>query len=214
MPKENPPGLPAELTRPDAQAVIDALNLRIWDLERANKGEVTTLPTTGLSAGKTRAVYKAATGVYWEMLYTGEETYPWAKIGGPPLVTASNVQRNLTNQTTFVSLATDPLNLTLPLAGDYDVTVEALIAHIPTATGQLLGRVSYSVGGTAASNDWGAGVLIEGAASERIFTDTGKQTRWTSLAKETKVEEKALTGGNYEVAFTRRRLRIDPVRVG
>jgi hypothetical protein len=35
MASSPPPALPAELTRPDAQMVVDALNLRLWELEQA-----------------------------------------------------------------------------------------------------------------------------------------------------------------------------------
>lgn len=34
MPGSNPPGLPAELSRPDAQLIVDALNVRLHTLEK------------------------------------------------------------------------------------------------------------------------------------------------------------------------------------
>lgn len=46
-------------------------------------GVVSTLPTE--ASFNDICTYKAGTGVYWRLIYTGETTYPWAKIGGPPL---------------------------------------------------------------------------------------------------------------------------------
>lgn len=61
--------------------------------------------------------------------------------------------RALTNQTTYANLPTDPMSITLPaLAGDYDIEIQANIIQIGAGTG----RISYAVGGTAASNDWSA----------------------------------------------------------
>lgn len=46
-----------------------------------------------------RCIYKPTTGVFWDLVYTGEEVYPWAKVGGPPLRTSS------------LKLLTPPLNM-------------------------------------------------------------------------------------------------------
>jgi len=169
----------------------------------------TTLPTKALFIGK-QVAYKAATGVYWNLLYTGEETYPWAKIGGPPLYTFSNTTRELTNQTTFVSLPTDPLAITIPaMVMECDITIASNIQQL-SASGLHLGRISYSMGATAAENAWSA------AAQNSAQFDSNESVKVTrqTLTSGAKVEEKALTGGNYTMAYTRRRLLIDPVRVG
>lgn len=60
---------------------------------------LTTLPSSA-SEGDT-CILQAATGVFWNLVYTGETTYPWAKIGGPPLfaggVGGSNASEVFTN---------------------------------------------------------------------------------------------------------------------
>ncbi|MBS1863004.1 MAG: hypothetical protein JSS68_14985 [Actinobacteria bacterium] len=45
MPKRNPPELPAELSRPDAQMIIDAINVRLWKVEEP--GEWIAAPFQG-----------------------------------------------------------------------------------------------------------------------------------------------------------------------
>lgn len=82
---ESPPSLPGTLSRPDAQRIIDALNLRIWELERkpviagvvkANgekeAGEEFTSEKTGAGAYKiTLSTELAAPGVVVATAYGG-----------------------------------------------------------------------------------------------------------------------------------------------
>lgn len=58
-------------------AVICAIGMvRDW-------GIVTALPTKPGIGDKCE--FKAAEGIYWNCVYTGETTYPWAVVSGPPL---------------------------------------------------------------------------------------------------------------------------------
>lgn len=211
--------LPTTVRDPEVQQVLDWLAAQFpiqqENLADRHHGMVSELPVA--ARPNDRCTYKAdpANGVYWELVYDGVGELPWKKIGGPPLAVRSDEQRNLLNKTVYESLPVDPLALTLPLKGDYDVRVESLIAPgLAAATGQLLARVSYSIGATAAEDKWGCAALIDGAAAERVFSDVGKTTRQVGMAAATKIEEKAKTGGNYECAWSRRRLFANAVRVG
>jgi hypothetical protein len=171
-------------------------------------GIVSALPV-GAALGDT-CLFKAATGVYWQLQYTGEAIYPWAKIGGPPLVARSDTGRALTNQVAYASLPTDPLKIVAPLKGDYDIRIEAAIES--PAVVSSLGGHSYSVGATAANDNWAGFGWSAGAAT--TFLDGGKTTRHFELAALAEIIERARTGGAYTVTFYRRRLVLDPVRVG
>jgi hypothetical protein len=168
-------------------------------------GIVTALPT-GAKSGDV-CTYKAAAGVYWRLTYTAESAeFPWNKIGGAPLIAVSNVARKLVGET-YTSLPTDPLSITVPLKGDYDMTIQAECYNLVAGRQPLL---SYAIGATVASDNWCCDFYGNGAAGAASATCT---TRQTGVAVSAKVEEKAKSIGG-ETQFNRRRLIIDPVRVG
>lgn len=79
----------------------------------ADFGIVEVLP--GSPAKGDRCTFKAAAGIYWQLIYAEEAEFPWAKIGGPPL-------REFSNGTTeFTSAAFTPSGIELkpPLKGIY-----------------------------------------------------------------------------------------------
>lgn len=173
-------------------------------------GLVEAPPTSAALVGDTCKI-KGGTGVYWDFLYTGENPeLPWNKIGGPPLAARSDIERSLTNKTTYESLPTDPLKITVPLKGDYDIRVEATIQS--PATASAFGAISYATGATAASDNWcGIGWSATAATT---FSDGGKTTPHSGVAASAEIIEKARTAGNYTVSWARRRLFVDPVAVG
>lgn len=172
-------------------------------------GIVTVLPTGVTVHPGDRCFFEPEAGIIWMLVFDGVGAFPWKKVGGPPMVKESNVERTFTNQTTYASLATDPLEITTPLKGDYDILIEA--ATVTTTLGGQ-GLISYAVGSTAASDNWAASFLSPAAATAVV--DTSNRTRQLNVAAAAKIIEKARTGGNYGVAWARRRLIIDPVRVG
>lgn len=172
-----------------------------------NYGVVEALPTSPAPAKGDVCRYKAAAAVYWDLLYTAEATWPWAKIGGPPLYVASATERAISSAT-YASLPTDPLSLTVPLKGDYDITIEGLINCVAESRS---GFLSYAVGATAASDNWAAvNLVVNGIGA----TTCALGTRHTEVAASAKIEEKARSGTAVETKYRTRRLRVDPVRVG
>jgi hypothetical protein len=168
-------------------------------------GLVTALPTVHLSAGDT-CVYEAdpTNGVYWNLIYDGQGSYPWKVVGGSPL--AAYGQGTVT--TTSATFATptagtgSQITLTLPLAGDYDIwgACEA------NSAGSAIW--SYAVGALAASFDWSA-IVTSGSN----FTAPAIPYRHTGRSASDSVAEKVeSTSGT--ATFQRRSLRAMPVRVG
>lgn len=171
-------------------------------LQTRDFGIVEALPTSEAVKGD-RCTFKAATGVYWRLVYTDEESKYW-EAGGPPLVSSSAEERALTNAA-YTSLPTDPLKITVPLAGDYDIEIGGTINDI---TENREGRLSYAVGGTAASDAWAIDVLVVGGTG--VITSSLK-TRHTGVAASAVIEEKAKSVA--ECKYRHRRLWVDPVRV-
>lgn len=185
------------------------------DLAPGNRwyGIVEALPSS--PAEGDRCVLKAtATGadatVYWGLVYDeGEAERPWSVIGGAPLHAFDNDLRTLTNQTSYASLPTDPISVTLPsVKGNWDIEVSAEVDTDGTASGYI----SYAVGATAANDNWSARFGTEGGVGGNA--DVGKRYRHTSVASGAKIEEKARTGGNYAIDWSKRHLWIMPLRLG
>ncbi len=183
-------------------------------------GIVTSLPTAGAIVGD-HATFKATVAgadatVYWDLLYDGEGERPWVYMGGSALSARVDTQDTLNNQTTYTALSTEPISVTLPnVKGDWDIRIEGMPVGMGPTVGLTAGRLSYAVGGTPAADAWGVSTYYENEKEGmRSSVDGSKQTRWFAVPASAKVEEQARTEGNYEIAFVRRRIWIQPVRLG
>jgi hypothetical protein len=204
---------------PNLQAVSDAAtdqNFRElaaqFPIQGANLGapaeSVTALPTKGLFVGK-QTIFKAATGVYWNLLYTKESAeYPWNKIGGPPLV-AESTGSSTTASSAFTDLVAGAgPAVTLPLKGDYDVAIEAEASAAVVAGNGIF--MSYAIGGTAAVEADSAAITPPGASAQAHLQ---RKRRKFGLAAVTLTTKYKSAGGNTNTYFNRR-IEVDPVRVG
>jgi hypothetical protein len=63
-------------------------------------------------------------GIQWHLAYeSGETTYKWRYIGGPPMVSEVTTAE-ATSATTYVALTTAGPSVAIPRSGDYDVHLE------------------------------------------------------------------------------------------
>lgn len=168
-------------------------------------GLVEALPTSAAIVGD-RCTYKAdkVNGIFWDLVYDGEGEFPWKFNGGAPMFAVSNEPRSL-NNAAYTSLPTDPLSITVPLKGDYNIRIEAGINNVAAARE---GHLSYAIGATAANDIW----AIRNISAAQVLVSMSLETRQTGVAASAKVEEKGKSSG--EVSFSRRRLWVQPVRVG
>lgn len=168
-------------------------------------GRVSSLPTI-VGKGDTCSFQSGSLmseqGVRWLLEFNGTN---WTKIGGPPLYARSDKTPILNNKTSFTALSEEPLSISLPLAGTYDIRIEGTINNF---TGGRAGELSYSVGATAAATAW----ALRNTSGAQVLVNESLGTRHTGTAGAT-VEEKGLTGGAYEIQFARRRLWVNPVTV-
>lgn len=170
-------------------------------------GIVESLPTGTIAEGSL-CTFKAAAGVYWRLIYTGEATYPWAKIGGPP-IHAFKAPLVLGAEKAYATPA-EPVELTLPLAGDYDIKVE--YEGRPSNIASDFLRVSYAVGATAANAAWSA--VCQTAAAGFETQAPSRKYRHSGVAKSALLKERYLTALGGEAAWSNRHLWANPMRVG
>lgn len=181
-----------------------------WVLVNVFAPEVTGLPSSPIDQQECVYVLDAATGAKVHLRYrsAASGSYKWEPVGlSPPLYAEDATLRNVTS-TSYADVPTATLSLTLPLAGDYLITVEGNVRSDAANTSTEL---SYSVGATPASDAWSitsysfTGSLINGSGS--------LATRHTGLAASTVIEEQAkVSSGTGQVS--RRRLMAQPLRVG
>ncbi len=109
-------------------------------------GSGTTFPTTPLNGQD--YFYEVDTSITWHFRYRSA-TGKWHFVGGPPLY-AEITAAETTTSNTFVALTTAGPSITLPLTGDYDVTIGMRGYNDTSGSGA---DMSYDIGGTAASTN-------------------------------------------------------------
>lgn len=173
-------------------------------------GIVTSLPITTVKGSV--CTFKAATGIYWRLIYTGEATYPWAKMGGPSLRTVELTTRetkSATAQTTGAPFITLPLNM------EFRARYGAAFANLKEPGLQQLYTILFvngvekDVNATAATDITG---LVATAQFEGNTIDRGSNPQ-TALATQ-KVETRYHTQGTITGGFYELFIEIDPLRVG
>lgn len=144
----------------------------------------------------------ATRGEVWRLRYRAAApgSYKWDFVGGAPMHVEVAAAEG-TSSTSYAALAT-ALALTLPLAGDYDIEVQATIEN-----GTNNSWASYIIGAAAAS-DADAAMCADGGRTGVI-----KTSRKTGLAAAASVAARYKVGSGTGI-FRDRRLRATPVRVG
>lgn len=170
---------------------------------------VTALPSA--PANGTTVDYQSAAmavdGVRWRLTYNAQSAsaYKWEFVGGTPLFSEVATSESTTSGT-YVDLATVGPSVTTPLAGDYDVTIEAVAAS--SAVSSFAG-MSYAIGGTAATDADYAHVNSQVANQEIVATRTRRKT---GLPASTALVAKYRTSAS--ASYHSRMMRVIPVRVG
>lgn len=167
-------------------------------------GVVATLPT-GASLNDI-CTYKAALGVYWHLVYTGEETYPWAKIGGPPLVFLAP-GNPATTSATYVE--TNAPTGSAPLTGEYEVDFGAATVGTGGGTPGTTGRIAAFKGSAEISS------IILGSGTGSASSSINFPVVPAALVKAETVHLKyRIETGTASTTFFGMYIRLDPKRVG
>lgn len=172
-------------------------------------GLVTALPTSPTPHYGDRCTFIAdnTNGVFWDLMYDGSGSYPWKKVGGPPLTNEVDTQQSKSGAaTTYGDLATTGPDVTTPLAGDYIVEHGC---HEYSNSAGYYGYMSYAVGGTGAAD---ADATFMAGSTWAVCS---RKRLKTAIAASTLIRCKYRQGtASQTVNFTNRWLSLDPVRVG
>lgn len=144
----------------------------------------------------------AANGIEWHLAYeSGEATYKWRFLGGPPLYsTVSAVET--TTSSTYTALATAGPSIALPRAGDYDV--ETGFLRIGGTAGHEM-HMSYDIGGTGAAD-------ADRVAAVSVPTSVFRGNRKTALTAVT-LTAKYRTAAGQTGGAADRTMAVRPVRL-
>lgn len=150
----------------------------------------------------------AANGIVWHLAYeSGETTYKWRFLGGPPLF-AEVAAAEGHSSATYAALATAGPAVGLPRAGDYDVEVGALVSG---ATGAVFGVMSYDIGATGAVDADGAfGAGYIGTTNVSLTMQrTRRKPALTTVTLTAKYKNATAAALNYQ----QRSMTVTPIRI-
>ena len=170
--------------------------------------------TAGTGGGSSNSM--SSVGATWHLrarsVYSGgNASYPWEYVGG----TATGQQITNTETTssgTFAAMATAGPSVTVPLAGDYEVTQGAAMGNSGSTSGTVM---SFDIGGTGAADSNGVvGGYAPFYTSDILAGNFTRTQPLTGLAASTALVSKyrCNNGGAFKAYF--RFLYVRPIRVG
>ena len=207
--------------RAEVNYLIDEANevvvRMVYRAATANWVQIGAIPVvTSLPAVTTEGfqiVYDTGTaGVRWHLVYdtTDGTTYPWLYIGGPALYAEVTTSAGRTN-TAYGDLSSGDAGpaVTLPLVGDYDVTIGCTCWNNTTGQGFYM---SYDIGATGAVDADGM-FSQEGSGGNTNPTAISRKRRKTGLTAVALTAKYKAAGGS-TATFQDRWITATPVRVG
>jgi hypothetical protein len=168
---------------------------------------VTALPTPPFDGFEVFYAADATNGVIWHLRYrSGGGTHKWEYVGGPPMYAEVQTSQ-MTSSATYAALATAGPSITLPLAGDYIVSLGAQASN---DTVGAVAHMSYDIGGTGAVDADGPRSTSSTASADIAISYSRRKNGLTAVALVSKYKQVA--GGI--ATFHRRWISVIPVRVG
>jgi hypothetical protein len=167
-------------------------------------GLVTSLPTSPTPEAGDRCSFYAdkTNGVIWDLIYTGEGTYPWSKIGGPPLRAKDAGGERTTESETFQT--TGAPTITAPLKMEFAANYGVRLGLMNPAGQMELGLFANAVEKDALTWVQPIGQGAPGANDAGPYTVAAGQA--IALRYRRRFSGKAF--------FLQMFLEIDPIRVG
>lgn len=163
--------------------------------------------TTPYDNMKVALTVDATAGVYWTFQYNSgsASSYKWEFVGGPGLYAEILTSEGLTTAT-YSALTTAGPAITLPRAGDYEVSIGAWLQNnTPNSTNA---RMSYDIGGTTAVD----ADKVEGTGGSQV-TSTGSRTRLKTGLTAVTLTAKYRSDGVNNGQFANRWMRVGPIRI-
>jgi hypothetical protein len=174
---------------------------------------VTSLPASPVNGQECFYLADATNGVVWHLKYrsASASAYKWECVGGGAMQAEITTLEIRSTTGAFGDMATIGPSVTVPLAGDYDITVEAWVETAPVAG--TFGEIAPQIGAAVPAAS-GPDVAFAGASSAQVTeTQTGRTLRRTVATPATVVKITYLASST-TTRFGNRHLEIRPVRVG
>jgi len=148
----------------------------------------------------------------WHLRYVAAKaSNKWIFIGGAPAVTEVLTSENRAN-TAYGDLATIGPSFTIPVAGDYLITVSFRAVYVSGSGTSNSTLMSFAIGATGPSdNDAAAGTHNN---SVNTFAGTARVVKKAALAAATALVAKYRGGEANTFAFSDRRMIVAPLAVG
>lgn len=184
---------------------------------KTNSGRelVSTLPSSPVDGQE--VFYQASgtmatNGVVWHLRYdaSSASAYKWEYVGGPPISAYVATDQTRAIGTGYGALATAGPSVTLPLAGDYYVS---LSAYFRNGASDGAAYFSYQIGASAASDSDALFGESAGTANSPSVTSQFTLLK-TALTAVTLTAQYKATGSSSSATFSRRSMIVTPVRVG
>lgn len=148
-------------------------------------------------------------GIQWHLAYeSGETTYKWRFLGGPPMYSEVATSETTTSGT-YAALATAGPAITLPRAGDFDVEIGCTVTESSVNSQEVF--MSYDIGGTGAV-DADAIELIAPLGQSGNGASIHRLRRKTALTAVALTAKYRATGGATGT-WWKRWMAVRPVRV-
>ena len=171
---------------------------------------VTTLPSSPFDGQEVILTDSLTAPTYtWRFRYVAAKaSNKWVFVGGAPILSAVDAAET-TNSAVYVALTTPGPSITVPVAGDYLVTVASL-QDKSGSTANNQGFHSFDIGVTAASDN--------NAASTKLTNTTGIGVS-ADLPSRISAPAGALLASKYKATgdtwrFATRRMLVEPIAVG
>jgi len=168
---------------------------------------VTALPANPQFGDVVTYIADATNGVAWNLQYDATGTYPWKFIGGSPLLNTVAATESTANPS-YVALTTAGPQITVPVAGDYDVLIGCNFNG--GAGNDIPGVMSFLVGGTAASDSDAVWISTRGPGYDSTIS---KPSRKTGIAASTALVARYKSPASAGMIFGQRFMRVTPIRV-
>jgi hypothetical protein len=169
-------------------------------------GIVSALPATPKSGDRCTYQADAANGIYWDLVYDGEGSLPWKKIGGPPLLAIEEAERK-TKSIVYQTAGAPSINY--PLNGDYYVSWGSYDVRAAIAGDTGFIRVGYHSNGVLIKEAIGR-LDANGAALFLFKRRHNERTKGQAAQARYKNDSEAAGETVFEGLF----IELDPVRVG
>lgn len=202
-------------TTPGTATAGDVLTASFWNLQvRDNMNSLieagTALPSSPSDGQSFYYVADTTNGVVWHLRYrsASASAYKWEYVGGSQLINTVFANEQYVGAA-YGNLATSGPTVTVPLAGDYVVTIG--FTGNNGQAGQVA-RMSYDIGATGAV-DADSVLYVTSVAAGNYATVT-KPQRKNAIAASSALTAKYKTAAGSGVYFQDRFMQVIPVRVG